>query len=116
MKRKTRVSRGRKAAGIRIAGRRVAGEKSASRKIVGRKSSGGKSASRKIVGLRASEDGMGQDPMAKFMGWRRSIKKRITLFLDADVLAWFKEKPKYQKEISRALREVMREGREDSAQ
>jgi uncharacterized protein (DUF4415 family) len=41
--------------------------------------------------------------------WRRENKKRITLFLDADVLAWFKEKPKYQKEINRALREVMEE-------
>ena len=43
---------------------------------------------------------------------RRPNKKRITLFMDADVLAWFKEGGQgYQKEINRALRRVMGEER-----
>jgi len=41
--------------------------------------------------------------------WRK-LKKRVTLFLDADVLAWFREQgPGYQTEIDRALWEVVRE-------
>ncbi len=38
----------------------------------------------------------------------RPIKQQITLRVDADVLAWFKEKPgKYQTLINQALREYM---------
>jgi len=36
------------------------------------------------------------------------------MYLDADVLAWFKQKPRYQKEINRALWKVMREERKRS--
>ncbi len=65
--------------------------------------------SRRIVSLRACEGGSGDDPLARSRPWRRPVKKRVTLYLDADVLAWFKQKPKYQKEINRALWKVMRE-------
>ena len=41
--------------------------------------------------------------------WRK-LKKRVTLFLDADVLAWFREQGRgYQTEINRALWEVVKE-------
>ena len=44
-------------------------------------------------------------------------KRRITLNLDADVLAWFKgHGRRYQREINRALRRVMREEREQSVE
>ncbi len=78
----------------------------------GRKAGGGKIASRRIGSLKASGEGGGESgdaPLATFRAWRRPIKKRITLYLDADVLAWFKQKPRYQKEINRALWKVMRE-------
>ena len=40
--------------------------------------------------------------------WRRLPKKRITMDMDADVLAWFREKgPGCQWEINKALRKVM---------
>jgi hypothetical protein len=40
-------------------------------------------------------------------------KKRVTINLDADVLAWFKEKGRwYQKDINWALRKVMVEEKE----
>jgi uncharacterized protein (DUF4415 family) len=42
--------------------------------------------------------------------WRRVPKKRVTLNLDADVLAWFREAGRgYQWKINRALRKVMEE-------
>jgi len=87
MKRKKRVSRGRKRGGVKIATRRIAS-------------------------LKASGEGVGgggHAPLATSRPWRRPIKKRITMYLDADVLAWFKRKPRYQKEINRALWKVMRE-------
>ena len=87
MKRHKRVSRGRKAGGVKIRSRRIASLK----------------ASGEGVG------GSGDAPLARFRPWRRPTKKRITMYLDADVLAWFKQKPKYQREINRALRKVMRE-------
>lgn len=76
----------------------------------------------KVASLKASGDGKpgcsangaklsgsGGDPLAASRGWRRPPKKRVTMYLDADVLAWFREQgPGYQKEISRVLREVMR--------
>jgi len=79
----------------------------------------------KVARLKASADGKpeysangsripgsGGDPLAVTWRWRRTPKKRVTMWLDADVLAWFREKgPGYQKEISRVLREVMMEGR-----
>ena len=40
--------------------------------------------------------------------WRQLPKKRVTLNLDADVLAWFRELGRgYQWEINKALRRVM---------
>jgi uncharacterized protein (DUF4415 family) len=40
--------------------------------------------------------------------WRRLPKKRVTLNLDADVLAWFRGMGRgYQWEINKALRRVM---------
>lgn len=40
--------------------------------------------------------------------WRELPKKRVTLKLDADVVAWFRDKGRgYQWEINRALRRVM---------
>jgi hypothetical protein len=89
MKRKKRVGRGRKAGGGKIAGRRIG--------------------SLKASGVGGSGDAL----LATFRAWRRPIKKRVTLYLDADVLAWFKQEPRYQKEINRALWKAMREeGRE----
>ena len=42
--------------------------------------------------------------------WLRLPKKRVTLNLDADVLAWFWEMGRgYQWEINKALRKVMEE-------
>jgi uncharacterized protein (DUF4415 family) len=46
--------------------------------------------------------------LAELRQWRRVPKKRVTMFLDADVLAWFRDLgPGYQWEINRALRKVM---------
>jgi len=81
----------------------------------GRKAGGGKIASRRIASLKASGGGgSGDAPRVTSRPWRRPIKKRVTLYLDADVLAWFKQKPIYQKEINRALLKVMREERKES--
>ena len=39
---------------------------------------------------------------------RRPLKKRVTMYMDAEVLAWFKSRgPRYQREINRVLRRVM---------
>ena len=55
----------------------------------------------KVVRLAASEGGE--------TGYsRRPPKKRVTMFLDADVLAWFKgQERRYQSEINQVLRKVM---------
>jgi uncharacterized protein (DUF4415 family) len=80
----------------------------------GRKARGGKIASRRIASLKASgEGGSGDAPRATSRPGRRATKKRVTLYLDADVLAWFKLKPRYQTEMNRALWWVMREGRKE---
>jgi uncharacterized protein (DUF4415 family) len=89
MKRKKRVGRGQKPDGVRIA-------------------------SRRIVRLKASGGGSGDAPLATSRPWSRPVKKRITLYLDADVLAWFKQKPRYQREINRVLWKVMREEGKES--
>jgi len=45
---------------------------------------------------------------AELKRWRQVPKKRVTLNLDADVLAWFRELGRgYQWEMNRALRKVM---------
>ena len=42
----------------------------------------------------------------------RPVKQQVTLRIDADVLAWFKEKGgKYQTELNKVLREHMLRGR-----
>jgi len=46
----------------------------------------------------------------------REPKKRITLFLDADVLAWLREEPKYQTRINRVLREIVTREKEEAGQ
>jgi uncharacterized protein (DUF4415 family) len=47
--------------------------------------------------------------------WYRPIKTRITLRLDADVLAWFQKQGRgYQTRINRALRKVMKEQKKPS--
>ena len=49
-----------------------------------------------------------QERQAELKRWRKVPKKRVTVNLDADVLAWFREMGRgYQWEINRALRRVM---------
>ncbi len=105
MKPTKRVSGGGKRATGKIAGRAA----SVKRKTAKGKIARGKSVKGRIASLRASEAGMEGKSLAALRLCRRPNKKRITIFLDADVLAWFKEMPKYQKEINLALREVMEE-------
>jgi uncharacterized protein (DUF4415 family) len=105
MKPTKRVSGGGKRARGKVAGRAAPAKKeTATGKIVR-----GRAAKGRIASLKASDAGMEGKSLAALRLWRRENKKRITLFLDADVLAWFKEMPKYQKEINLALREVMEE-------
>jgi len=48
------------------------------------------------------------DRQVKLGRWRRLPKKRVTMYLDADALAWFRKKGQgYQWEINKALRKVM---------
>jgi uncharacterized protein (DUF4415 family) len=45
-------------------------------------------------------------------GMYRPVKKAVTMWVDADVLAWFqREGPGYQTRINRALRELMTEAK-----
>lgn len=72
---------------------------------------------RKIGRLRASAEESGREgrwspEMGKMY---KPLKKRVTLRLDADVLAWFKKPGHgYQTRINRALRGVMTEKRKRS--
>jgi uncharacterized protein (DUF4415 family) len=60
----------------------------------------GKSGTGKIWGKRVQE----------LREWRKVAKKRVTVNLDADVLAWFRGMGRgYQWEINRTLRRVMEE-------
>jgi len=75
----------------------------------------------RVAGIRASggvEQGRSTRDRSRWRGWRerqlelkrwrRLPKKRVTLNLDADVLAWFRELGRgYQWEINKALRRVM---------
>jgi uncharacterized protein (DUF4415 family) len=74
------------------------------------KSAGKKTVRGKISSLRAAADGEGvRSATESHPSGRRVGKKRITLFLDADVLASFQESgPGYQTRINQALRKVMR--------
>lgn len=69
--------------------------------------------------VRFGPDGavLGGESGSRFLEWMRlkdtltqPAKKRITLFLDADVLAFFKDQgPRYQRVINDSLRESMDE-------
>jgi uncharacterized protein (DUF4415 family) len=49
-----------------------------------------------------------REQQAEIRRWRKIPKKRVTINLDADILAWFREMGRgYQWEINRALRKVM---------
>jgi uncharacterized protein (DUF4415 family) len=90
MKLKKRVTKNRQIARLRASGSVEHG----------RSTGGGPSLTRKIWGKRARE----------LKDWRRVAKKRVTLNLDADVLAWFRGMGRgYQWEINRTLRRVMEE-------
>ena len=69
----------------------------------------------KVGRLRASADGEKLAP--GFEPWRKYFKARkelVTLRLDADILAWFKEDgPGYQTRINRALQKLMREAKNE---
>jgi uncharacterized protein (DUF4415 family) len=70
---------------------------------------------RTISRLRASEDA--GDPLAPWPRYRRRNKKQIRLYLDADVLAWFKREGRgYQTRINRALRKLMKDERMNSGE
>jgi len=83
----------------------------------GRKTSGSKTSGRKtpktarIARMRASAGGRGFGRGGLIpAGQPRQNKMRVTMFLDADVLAWFKERGgRYQTTINCALRRVMAE-------
>jgi len=73
---------------------------------------------RTISRLRASEDAV--DPLAvrPRYRYRRQNKKQIRLYLDADVLAWFKREGRrgYQTRINRALWELMKDEKMNSGE
>jgi len=129
MKRKKRVTgrrkpaRGKIASGSRIAGSETANRRATGKKMAGLKVAGRKVAGRRIAGLQASGNQASGDEVlqawatAAYGAWRRPRKKRITLFLDADVLAWFKESGRrYQTRINRALWEVMKREKKEAAE
>ena len=59
--------------------------------------------------MQASAD-EGERLMPQWQGYRRENKKQINLYLDADVVAWFKRGGRgYQKRIHRVLWEMMRD-------
>ena len=74
-------------------------------------------AQKKISQLRASAEG-DEGPPTRLQERRRyykAIKKQITLYLDADVLDWFKRAGRgYQTRINRALWKMMMEERKIS--
>ena len=74
------------------------------------KSAGKKTGRGKIPSLRASAGGDVARPATESHGPAARVNKtRITLFLDADVLASFQESgPGYQTRINQTLRKVMR--------
>jgi len=76
-------------------------------------------AQKKISQLRASAEG-DEGPLTRLQERRRyykAIKKQTTLYLDADVLDWFKRAGRgYQTRINRALWKVMMEERKISGE
>ncbi len=65
-----------------------------------------------------SRPGAWRERAAELQRWRQLPKKRVTVNLDADVLAWFRGMGRgYQWEINRTLRRVMEEeGKSHSSQ
>ena len=61
------------------------------------------------------KDASAAEPKRRFsvpenMEWYRPIKNPVTLCLDADGIAWFKESGRgYQTRINRALRKIMKD-------
>jgi uncharacterized protein (DUF4415 family) len=73
----------------------------------------------KIARLKASaHEGRRQsDWFGGISKFYKPIKKRVTLRLDADVLAWFKKQGRgYQTRINRVLRRMMMEQRKKSGE
>jgi uncharacterized protein (DUF4415 family) len=68
-------------------------------------------APRRLSGLRASAEANEWPPRLPATRRRSgAVKKKISLYLDADVLAWFKKDgPGYQTRINRVLWRMMRE-------
>ncbi len=99
MKLKKRVTKSRQIASLRASVGMEQGRSTGS--TGGRfRSLTGKTLTGKIWGKRARE----------LKDWRRVPKKRVTVNLDADVLAWFRGMGRgYQWEINRRLRQVMEE-------
>ena len=59
-------------------------------------------------GRSANDVGRWRERQLELRRWLRLPKKRVTLNLDADVLAWFRGMGRgYQREINKALRRVM---------
>lgn len=73
---------------------------------------------KKTISLNASVDPKRPDISATDLArWYKPIKTRITLRLDADVLAWFKKAGRgYQTRINRALRKAMKEQKKPSGE
>ena len=66
----------------------------------------------KIAQLRASAEGRTLPPgrVQEWTSYFKPIKKPVTLRLDADGIAWFKESGRgYQTRINRALRKIMKD-------
>ena len=82
-----------------------------------RKLARGKAGRRKIGSLRASgAEDQSRSETGSYQSRQKLNKKRITLFLDADVLAWFKEDGRgYQTRINDVLRDVVREEKESDS-
>jgi uncharacterized protein (DUF4415 family) len=63
----------------------------------------------KIRRLTASAGAGGRDA-GEFPRWYRPVKRKVSLRLDADLLAWLKRQGRgYQTRINRILRKAMRE-------
>lgn len=100
MKHKKRVTKSRRIAGLSASGSVEQGRSIGRSMGGGGRSLTGTILTGKIWGKRAWE----------LKEWRRVAKKRVTVNLDADVLAWFRGMGRgYQWEINRTLRRAMEE-------
>jgi len=89
------------------------------RRIARAKTPRAKIARVKIARLKASADEakLSHDLIAEIADLDKPNKKPVTLRLDADVLPWFKKQGRgYQTRINRALRRVMMEERRKSGE